>query len=234
MHHAQCRLLIFLLIPAAALGCSRGWRAPAKITPHGPWYSQLDPDKYPFASREDTTITLFPSKATFEVPRKWLEWHDKFGDNLHLTRPEIEAVARGHGDFTTEYASVCNAALPFDRCSAHVGRFGWGSSGGPDLQVRVYDLEEEHAAESRIKDAGIADIKRFSGKDPEFKQADSTWRCILFSFHRSYGDYWGTAHVDFRIRQFENRTFVFVFMYAKEEYEAKEEIASILDSFEVP
>jgi hypothetical protein len=230
------RALAFLLISAAVLGCACGGHAPAGISQHEPWYTQGDPDKRPFASRKNTMITLSPSKAAFEIPKDWVEWYDKFGNNLHLTRQEIDAAARGDGEWYTEFASVCNAALPFDHCSAHVGLFGWPKASAIDLQVRVYDLEEEeNAVASRIKDAGIADIKRFSGSEPVLKQESvNSWQRIFFSFNRSYGDYFGTAHVDFRQRRFENRTFVFVFMYIGEKNDMEKEIASILASFEVP
>lgn len=115
--------------------------------------------------------------------------------------------------------------------------WGWGRQGVAysDLQVRVYELEETvETAERRIKAEGIADIKRFSGKEPVFEQElDAQWRRTLLSFPRFYGDYGATAHVDFRVRQFDNRTFAFVFMYTS--YQSQEKaIASILGSFGVP
>src|SRR5215831_14402552 len=111
------RSLGLLLVPVAVLGCSSaGTRQ--KIAQHEPWYTNGDAGKRPFASRQDTTITLRPSEATFKVPQSWVEWYEEFGNNFHLTRMEIDAVARGDGDWDTEFASVCNAVLPFDRCSA--------------------------------------------------------------------------------------------------------------------
>jgi hypothetical protein len=162
-----------------------------------------------------------------------VDWHLKFGNNFHLTHKQLDAVAKGAGEWDTEYASVCNAALPFDRCAAHVGGEGWGKAVSfADLQVRVYDLAEAPAAvEERIKREGVADIERFSGRLPALEgETDGPWRRTRLSYEVFYGDYGGTAHVDFRVGRCGDRTFVFVFMYA--DYNPKQKtIKVILDSF---
>jgi hypothetical protein len=237
------RILILILV--ALSGCSKVPNAAddlKPITQHEPWYTGMDPAKRPFATRQGTTITLEPSGATFEIPVAWVEWHDKFEDNLHLTRAQLDAVARGAGDWDREYASVCNAVLPFDRCSAHLGGDGWGSESVScgDLQVRVYDLDETpETIERRIQKEGVADVRRFSGyaplsrlKPPSSRDLDALWRRNVLSYMCSYGDYGGVAHVDFRTRRFGERTFVVVFMYTS--YQRQDQvIASILRSFDV-
>ena len=52
-----------------------------------------------------------------------------------LTRPEVS-------EWDVEFARVCDAALPFERCAAHVGSEGWERTvrSYGDLQVRAYDL----------------------------------------------------------------------------------------------
>lgn len=232
------RMPSWLLILVVVFNCSCGRPPlpPAKVIQREPWFTQEDASKRPFASRAGTTITLLPSKVSFQVPESWLEWHDQFGNNFHLARNQIDAIARGDGDWDTEFASVCNATLPFDRCSAHVGSEGWGgqSVAFSDLQVRVYELDETvEAVERRITAKGTADIKRFSGRTPAMKQTlDVPWRQTVLSFRCSYGDYGGTAHVDFRLRKLERSTCVFVFMYTN--YQAQEpDVASILNSFKL-
>jgi hypothetical protein len=208
-----------------------------KVIQHDPWYTDNDPSRRPFASRHETTITLQPSKASFTIPQSWVEWHQRSGNNLHLTHAQLDAVARGEGEWDTEFASVCNAVFPFDRCCAHVGGEGWGrkSVSYTDLQVRVYELEESlRDVEIRINKDGVADVNRFSGHDPDLKQdLEAKWRQTVLSYVRFYYDYGATAHVDFRVRQFDRQTFVFVFMYTNSN-EHEKTITSILESFEVP
>lgn len=225
------RSVILLGSALVSLGCSC---LPPPVVQHDPWNSGEAPMNRPSAVRDGTTITLRPGGATFKVPQDWLKWHRQFGNNLHLTHKQLDAVARGGGEWDTEYASVCNAALPFDRCAAHVGEEGWGKEGVSyaDLQVRVYELAEApEVVERRIREQGAADVKRFSGHRPEVKSdKDSVWRRTVLAFRLWYGDYGGTAHVDFRVRRCGGRTIVFVFMYSNYQSHAKT-IQEILDSF---
>ena len=79
----------------------------------------------------------------------------------------------------------------------------------------------------------MADIRRFLGCDPQVvSDASGPWRKVALSFWLFYGDYGGTAHVEFRLRRFGDRTFVFVFMYVIENPDKT--IAGILDSFRPP
>lgn len=229
-------LLNALLVFAALLpqGGQRPSQPPPKITQHEPWYTKGEQTTRPYAVRTDAVITLQPSMATFTIPQAWVNWNQQFGNNLHLTRAQLEAVARGDGEWDTEYASVCNTVLPFDRCAAHVGSEGWGKASVSfvDLQVRVYEVNDTVAAvEKRIQEDGVADIKRFSRQDPKVTQNNkASWRQTVLSYPRFYGDYGATAHVDFRIRRFDKRTVVFVFLYTN--FQAQEKtIATILDSF---
>jgi hypothetical protein len=161
-------------------------------------------------------------------------WYEKFKNNFHLSHRELDAVALGAGEWDTEYASVCNAALPFDRCAAHLGDDGWGKAGCSfgDLQMRVYDLKEAPEDLAPVIEArGTADVKRLSGRMPEVhRNGAGPWRRLTLSFEVWYGDYGGTANVDFRLRRLGERTLVVVFMYANPELEKTME--AILKSFE--
>lgn len=224
-----------LQVLLVALAGALAFQPPPAVKQHEPWYTKADPAKRPFATRKDTTITLRPSGATFRIPRAWVEWHDQFGNNLHLTRAQLDAVARGDAEWDTEYASVTNAVLPFDRCCAHVGDDGWGlrSVSFGDLQVRVYDLDDTpETVERRINAEGVADVKRFTGKAPVIKQdLKLGWRRTVLSSDRYYVDYGATANVEFRVRRLGKRICVFVLMYANAPSRPEKAIASILDSF---
>ena len=186
----------------------------------------------PFAIRAGTTITLHPSGASFSVPAEWVEWHNELGNNFHLTHEQIDAVTHGGGvEWDTEYAKVCNAVFPIDRCCAHLGDDGWGRDAVAynDIQLRVYELKSSlRAVEATIDRKGTAEVERITGEPVDLKKAaNGGWQRALFTFDRSYGDYGGTAHVDIRFRRFHDRTFAFVFMYT----EAQPQLKWILDSF---
>jgi hypothetical protein len=203
---------------------------PPPPSQHAPWASD-DPAERPWAERDGNTITLRPSGVSFRVPKDWLEWHD----NFHLSHRELDAVARGAGDWDTEYASVCNTVLPFDRCAAHVGEECWGAKGVSyaDLQVRVYDLRDTpEAVEHAVETVGAADAERLGKHPPELRRDDDgQWRRAALDFPLWYGDYGGTACVDFRLRPVGGRTVVFVFTYCTHQEEA---IDAVLDSFRSP
>jgi hypothetical protein len=229
-----------LLLPIFFLSIAREPMSPLppRVIQHEPWFINGDPAKRPFASRHGTTITLEPSKASLIIPDSWTEWYEERGNNIHLTREQIDCVARGDGEFHTEFASVCNTVLPFDRCSLHAGGEGWGREhvAGIDFWMRAYDLQEApEAVELRIAGEGLADAKRLSRKTPVLtRDLKSQWRQTCLAFEVFYFDgahaFMGTAIVDFRIQRFEKQTFAFVFMYSDYQPHGNE-IASILASF---
>jgi hypothetical protein len=187
-----------------------------------------------YSTRRGNIITLHPETATFRLNDTMVNWFAGFKNNLHLTRGELAKVEQGAGDWDTEYALVCNAALPFSRCCAHVGEEGWGKEGVSfaDLQVRVYVLEKKVDEVGRqIEELGTAKVREITKKPPRVtKNGTGAWKRWDFAYDRWYGDYGGTAHVDFRARQMGGRTMVFVFMYTTY-FSQEAKIRSILDSF---
>jgi RNA polymerase sigma factor (sigma-70 family) len=206
--------------------------------PSGSGAGQADkPEKTCFSTRQGNTITLHPEGATFRVSDIMLNWFARFKNNLHLTRKELAKVENGAGDWDTEYGLVCNAALPFSRCYAHVGEEGWGPDGASfaDLQVRVYVLEKTLDQVKRlIEERGEAKVKEITKKAPTVTTGDTGgWKRWQLAYERWYGDYGGTAYVDFRARQFDGDTVVFVFMYTKYWPQKRQEgqIRAMLESF---
>jgi hypothetical protein len=174
-----------------------------------------DRSESPSATREGTTITLTPSQLTFRIPKEWVGWYREFGNNFHLTRDELDKVENADSEWDTEYARVCNAVLPFSRCAAHIGEEGWGreSHSFGDLQVRVFDLTEPlEDVERRVDAEGVNEVERITGKRPAPEhESKGEWKAAKLSYFRFYIDYGATAHVDFRLRRFGERTIVFVF-----------------------
>jgi formylmethanofuran dehydrogenase subunit E len=187
-----------------------------------------------FSTRQGSKITLHPTPASFDVPETMLDWFAQFKNNLHLSRDELAKVKDGAGEWDTEYGLVCNATFPFDRCCAHVGEEGWGRDAVSfaDLQVRVYVLDKKlddvgreiaGKAAAKVKDVTKASAKVTTDNADPWKRWD-------FAYDRWYEDYGATAHVDFRAKQFDNPTLVFVFMYTN--YQTQEaKIQAMLKSF---
>lgn len=218
-----------ILLPLVCLGCSG--TPTVQTAQHPPWSSNEDRASRPYATRDGCTIRLEPSGATFRVPQQWVNRYGEFGNNFHLSHEQLDAVAEGEGEWDTEFASVCNAALPFDRCAAHVGDDGWGREGVSygDLQVRVYEIGASLVED--IEKKGVAEVVRILKHVPSVERdASSPWQKYKISFFRWYFDYGATAHIDFRVRTFGARSMVFVFMYTDAQPQGSH-IASILDSF---
>jgi hypothetical protein len=172
-----------------------------------------------------------------QVPQEWVERYDEYQNNFHLTHAQLNAVARGDGEWETQYASVCNSVLPFDRCAAHFGSQGWGTGVGSltALQVRIYEVASSpEALERAIEEEGQADAKRWTKLLPELNRDTSPlWKASVLSFPLWFEDYGGVATVEFRYRRVGERTFVFVFMYEAPGSQVKA-IEGILDSFRLP
>jgi hypothetical protein len=163
-----------------------------------------------------------------------LEWFAEFKNNFHLSRDELAKVENGAGEWDTEVGLVCNAALPFSRCCAHVGEEGWGKDGVSygDLQVRVYVLDRNLDDVGRdIAEKAAAKVKEIM-KAPAKIVTDKTapWKRWDFAYDRFYGDYGATAHVDIRAQEFDHHTVVFVFMYTNYQSQ-RAKIRTMLDSF---
>jgi hypothetical protein len=225
------RYAILLLLTLAA-GCGAFSRQPQ--LPPAPTIKPHTANS-PFATRQGTTIVLRPSGLQFAVPKDWIDWYDQFGNNLHLTGKELDQVGQGAGEWDDEYARVCNAVLPFDRCAAHVGGEGWGKNAVSysDLQGRVYDLEEPvKKVEEGIAGQTPDKLGQLIGGSVQVQQSDKDgWRRIVFTYGRFYHDYGATAHVDIRLKQVAGHVIAFVFMYT--DYQSHERtIADMLESVE--
>lgn len=143
----------------------------------------------------------------------------------------------GHGEWDSEYASVVNASLPFEDCAAHVGGEGWGAQGVSfgDLQVRAYvtTLSGDEVL-ARIKAQGFEAAQRIAerqGAKASFSTStEQHWQHSEITYPLWYGDYGGTAPVDFYVRDTGHYRLVIVLMG----WGAQGEAASILSSVAVP
>jgi hypothetical protein len=193
-----------------------------------------------FATRHERTIQLHPSGISFQVPQDWLGWDSQFHNNFHLTHRELQKVRIGAGEWDSEYSSVVNTALPFEHCAAHVGGEGWGLEGVSfgDLQVRAYvtDLSRQKILE-RIQGPAFSKAQRIAESEGGLtgNQArvsisrDKDWQRATIEYPLWYGDYGGTAVIDFYLKDAPPYRFVLAFMGGARE----DEKASILDSVSI-
>jgi hypothetical protein len=198
-----------------------------------------EPPRY--ATRDGQKITLHPSGVSFRVPQQWLEWNERFHNNLHLSRDELQQVRHGDGEWDKEYGNVVNAALPFADCAVHVGGEGWGREGSSfgDVQMRAYisDLSDREIL-ARIHRQAVDAARREERPSPRLSglaeltpDADVTdgqeqqWRKSVIRYPLWYGDYGGMARVRFYVAPIEKETLVLVFMGGEDE-----EVDGILQS----
>jgi hypothetical protein len=200
------------------------------------------PREQRYATRNGQNVILHPSGVTFRVPQQWLEWHDKFHNNLHLTREQLDKVEDGGGEWDTEYGQVVNAALPFADCAAHVGGEGWGLEGVSfgDVQLRAYVTElNPQEIFTRIHGAALNVARRVSRFAPTVLQNLATdvsvtdgeegpWRKAVIQYPLWYGDYGGVARIRFYVASIKGGTLALVFMGGEDQ-----EVQSVLHSVSI-
>jgi|GEM_PF-2839244 len=190
------------------------------------------------ATRSGQTIILNASGASFDVPTDWVDWYQRFHNNFHLSAGELAQVKDGYGEWDTEYAEVVNSVLSFDDCSAHVGGEGWGKEGVSfaDVQLRVYETslseDEVHQAASAKGLFTAQKVGKEASSSTTF--ADGPWHRTTITYSLFYGDYGGTARIDFYTRTIQGRSLVLVFMYCDtNRFGEIDEVAGILRSFQL-
>jgi hypothetical protein len=175
-----------------------------------------------FATRNGRTIQLHPSGITFQVPQDWLEWDTQFHNNFHLSHRELRSVRIAHGEWDSEYSSVVNASLPFEHCAAHVGDDGWGGarwiicsfagtslchSLSADDVLLMVKTQSFGVAQSIAAEQGYpAELTRFS------TSTEQGWQKATITYPLWYGDYGGTASIDFYVKNVGHYRLVLVFM----------------------
>lgn len=180
----------------------------------------------PTSTLEGMAVVPVGPGVRVEVPADWLDWHARHGNNLHLTREELELVRVGAGEWDTEYAEVLATLLDFDQCAAHVGSEGWGLEAVSfgDLQLRIYRVPETPEA---IVELAMAQTWETLAAEVTVDDT-GPWTRVRIGYDRFYGDYGGRANVDLHMHRFGDATAVLAGMF--EGYGDNEELAAILAS----
>jgi len=193
----------------------------------------------PYATIHRRTIRLIPSGATFIIPQSWVEWNHEYSKSLFLNPKELEAAKDTVGEFSRSYGEIVNAVVPFGSCAAHVGNDGWGKNAeggsGSDLFMRVYvgSLNTQKIWQD-IATVGKRKAVEFARKDSQVSLTGihrGQWQGSKLSYYLFYGDYGGTAYIEFLHRTFGKQQVVIVFMYAVGMPEQQNAINSVLASF---
>ena len=138
-----------------------------------------------------------PSGATFELPEGPL-------NDWHLDRSDLDKAKQGKGEWYTEYARVANAALPFENCSVQAGTTYWNGPSFFGVTVRGYSLDSAAGeAETRIASSALPAAQHLPrntvGNASLTKSREKQWDRLLIAYDVWYGDYGGSANVDFYV-----------------------------------
>lgn len=162
---------------------------------------------------DGTRIELSPSGIRFAVPALIQE---SSSVTFLLSEDDRLVAENDDGEWTTEYAAVANALLPFDRCGAHFGDDAWPTANSfLALWTRAYIFEESIAdLEASFIDNAAAAAEATGGTRPQVSQkVGGPWRQTRVTFDLSFGDYGGGSTVEMQLREYGGFTLGFVFMH---------------------
>jgi hypothetical protein len=170
-------------------------------------------------------IRIEPSGVSLRIPKNWVR---------SQTKEEMKGLKKGKGEWQTEYSKILNAALPFASCSLHAGEHQWDTAAASMSQMRLYTLASTNSnIENRIMTKGLAAAKTLpfpTVRNAHLDKQDAgQWHKIVIRYDLSYGDYGGTANIEFYTATHENWTIALVFMHAGTN--EPNEVRQILDSF---
>src|SRR5262245_19659592 len=167
----------------------------------------------------EQTVVIKPYDISFSLPASWLEWQQKYHNNIHSTRRELHRTKYGEREWDFEYARIVNALLPYDKCVLHAGGEGWGRESGSfgDLQVRLYlgDFNIEQI-ENDVRTHGSR-VAQKVGKNVEVTRDELVgWPRVSLTYDLWFDDYGGKARIDFCLRRVNDVSTLFVLMYCSD------------------
>lgn len=165
----------------------------------------------PSSSIDGYWVTPDGPGVSIELPNTWVARYAEIGDNLHLSRAQLEVVRDGAVGWDAGLAAVIDAIFDFDDCAAHLGEEGWGATSTTidDLHVRLYRVAE-------TPEAVVARVTAMSwdGLTPEITVDDDAapWTTVDVRFENS--DAAELAHVEVRVLRFGETTAAVVGLYS--------------------
>jgi hypothetical protein len=181
-----------------------------------------------WAQRQQNTVQVHPSEATFEVPEAWRSGKTFF----RLTRNEMRTKV-GRDWIGTQ---IANGALQLDDCAAHISpdNLNW-------MRVYVVDTTEEDVLK-RIREKGWKAAGRIPnyvrGHSSVFQTApakDGPWTHVDIPYVLDFGDSNGEGYVSFYLRTAGAKELVIVFgHFADGQLTPPDERQNVLKSVVVP
>lgn len=169
----------------------------------------------PHSELISSVLSMLPAGARMELTSILLE---HVGDPAYFfsTARELDALEDGVGEWNREYSEILDGILDAERCGVHVGNNPWPESGNwHSLYMRAYILAE---SPPEIIDAieclgpALVEGVGASFRAIELEELDG-WERARVSYDVFYGDYGGTANVDFLLQDHCDGTLGIVFMY---------------------
>lgn len=189
----------------------------------------------PYSVLEGTIVQIKPYNATFEIPEGWLTPKvipDMPSKNLFLSWQdlnEVNLIDRKSNGFDQEDAQVINSIMPFEDCAAHFGDKSWDNWLWNDLQGRIYitDLTPKEI-EEKVEIQGLNTAKDVFEEAKLFSDNYEAWRIKSLKITDAPTHFILMKRLNFYYRRFDNKTVVFVFLYADD---FDKTIHEILNSF---
>lgn len=154
--------------------------------------------------------------VSVQVRNTWVERYAELGDNMHLSRAQLDAVRDGAIGWDAGLAAVIDAVFDFDDCAAQIGQEGWGaaSTTTADLHVRLYRFDE-------TPEAVVARVMAMSWGDVDVTVDDNAapWTTIHWVYPNAEqgpnSEQGELAHVEVRMLRFGATTAALVGLYAE-------------------
>jgi hypothetical protein len=184
------------------------------VKPSATWRISSDPGDRVFSSFDGAKVRLFPSKISFAIPRDWLEMSSTGGRNVYVSPADLESVSIGANLLSKEYASICNAVFPYDRCATSAGRWKWDYHF--EIHLRVYDIAgEQNEVMEKIESKAPKEMVRVTGMQAlATKLPRGDWNRILITGSwRNDEDPPGPLYFDCYARPHAKHTIIFALMY---------------------
>ncbi len=162
-------------------------------------------------------VHILPTGERFLIPSLWVDWHNKFQNNFHLSRAEIYATQNAIGEWDSEYSKVVNSVLPIADCIGQLGGEGWGWNGVSygDVQLKIFNSKlNPTELQTLCSTKALSVAKSFSNNATFQTKTVNTWQQSVIQFDLWFQDYGGTATVEFWIQPTQTGSLIFVFLHA--------------------
>lgn len=190
----------------------------------------------PYSVLEGTTVRVQPYNASFKIPESWLipkVISNMPTKNLFLSWQdlnEINSIDKYSNGFDYEDAQVINAVMPFEDCAIHFGDKAWNNGLWNDLQGRIYitNLTPEEV-EAKVENQGLKTAKDVFEEVKIVSDNYEEWKIKSLKITDAPTHFILMKRLNFYYHRFDNKTVVFVFLYADD---FDKTIGEILNSFE--